>query len=467
MSTPAPARRAIPRPLLAPWAITAEGLELVIGVWSRGHLFADVVARARAQRGDAPMENGATYTVQDGVAVIPVCGPLFRHATLMTEVSGATSYEAVGRDLGEALADPDVRAVVLCIDSPGGVANGCGELAARIRAADAVKPVYAYAEGDCCSGAYWLASAAREIIAAPAAEVGCIGVRIGMIDDSGAQEKLGVREIEIISSQSPGKRGTPVDDEVTARVQRRADDLAEVFISDVARYRGVSTDKVLSDFGDPLGDVLIGRKAVAAGLADRLGSLDDLLLQLRAPAAQRTDMSTTPPTPPAATPPPTQDRYAGLHAQVAAMTGKTDPAEQQEALAGLQLRVTQAEAEAREAWIAVARARGVPPTAMLGWEHMPLASLKKAVGHAPVLQPHQPGEVPAGYTPAAGSSSAEPHGAQGGPVPVSALDAYLLQAGGVAPDKMADAKATGVKVATERMRAGQPDWLLQLGGGGR
>ena len=111
-----------------------------------------------------------------------------------------------------------------------------------------------------------------------------------LADQPHVAEQAGVRRVEIVSSQSPGKRGDPIDDDVLARLQVRVDDLAEIFLQDVARYRGVSADKVMQDFGQ--GDVLIGDKAVRAGMADRVGSLATVLsdLQLSAqPSAQ--DMS--------------------------------------------------------------------------------------------------------------------------------------------------------------------------------
>lgn len=269
-------------PLNQPWAISEDGLQLVLAVHSRGELFAERLARARADVADQgrDIDNGSAMIVLDGVAQIPIVGPLFRHASMLTDVSGATSYGDIAKDLRAAVEDPEVRAIILCIDSPGGEAAGCAELAERIRAASAKKPVTAYAEGACCSAAYWLACGAAELVAAPSAWLGSIGVRIAVVDDSQAQEKMGVRRVEIVSSQSPGKRGEPIDDDVLARLQARADELAEIFVSDVARFRGTSTAKVLEDFGQ--GDVLLGAKAVAAGMADRIGSLDALMAQLSA-----------------------------------------------------------------------------------------------------------------------------------------------------------------------------------------
>ena len=263
-------RKRAPVPALGPWAITQEGLELCLAVWSRGSLFAAALERARAEKGEGPYDNDQAPELERGICEIPIHGPLFKHADLMSDLSGATSYERIDRDLDAALVNPECRGILLCFDSPGGEVKGCGELAAKIRAADAQKPVYAYAEGQCCSAAYHLASATRRIYAAPTATLGSIGVLTVLRDDSAAQEKEGERRLQIVSSQSPGKRSEPVDEDVVARAQTRVDAMAEVFIADVARYRGVAKEKVLADYGQ--GDVFVGAYAVKAGLADELGT---------------------------------------------------------------------------------------------------------------------------------------------------------------------------------------------------
>lgn len=272
--------RRVPAPLQQPWAISEEGLRLVLAVWSRGELFPDVRERALQERDGEPLENAHQTTVRDGVAIIPVCGPLFRRASLFTEISAATDYGTIRKDLATALADPAAKAIILEIDSPGGEVNGCGELAQAIYAARGVKPIVAYVGGTGASAAYWIASAADKIVAAETAILGSIGVRTALVDDSKRDAMEGIREIELVSSQSPGKRDAPVDDEVVARAQAHIDELASVFIAAVARHRGVSTGVVQSRFGQ--GDVLIGQRAVEAGLADELGTFEQTLKQLAA-----------------------------------------------------------------------------------------------------------------------------------------------------------------------------------------
>lgn len=286
--------RPIPAPLNEPWAITREGLERVVDVYARARLGGEVfgsleTARAewearkdlRAEEPGDPIEGtGGTLRVINGVGVLGIRGTLFRHANLISDFSGGSTYDSLWRGLEAALNDASVGAILVRVDSPGGDVNGCGELAEALFRARERKPVLAYVEHLGASAAYWLASQCERIVAYETSLVGSIGVLTSVIDDSKAEETAGVREIEIVSSQSPGKRNKPVDDDVKARRQTIVDDLADKFVGAVARGRGVEAAKVLADFGQ--GDVLIAGKALAAGMIDELGDFNSTLAALAA-----------------------------------------------------------------------------------------------------------------------------------------------------------------------------------------
>lgn len=218
------------------------------------------------------MKNSHKVTVRGQVAVIPVTGPLFRYANLMTSICGATSYELLARDFNKAVEDPNITGIVLDIDSPGGEVNGCSELSDMIFEARGKKPIIAYASGACCSGAYWIASSCDKILATDTAILGSIGVvaTYGKEDDD--------KTIEIVSSQSPNKRPNISTDEGKAKIQTRIDDLASVFISKIARNKEISTEEVMNNFGG--GDVFVGKIAVRNGLADGLSSLEEVISSL-------------------------------------------------------------------------------------------------------------------------------------------------------------------------------------------
>lgn len=249
-----------------PWAMQQEALQTLLAVAAReGN--PEAVQVAAGQK----LAQTRQVSVRDGVALVPVLGPLFRRANLFTEISGATSVETLARDLNQAVGSSEVKAILLDVDSPGGQANGIGELAAIIQAAGKQKPVHCYIGGLGASAAYWLACAAQTISLAPTALVGSIGV-------IAAYRRRSEEQLTFVSSQSPRKDTDPETDEGRADIQSLLDELAGVFIADVARYRGVTESVVQNDFGR--GGVLVGKKAVAAGMADRVSSLEATLRRL-------------------------------------------------------------------------------------------------------------------------------------------------------------------------------------------
>lgn len=258
----------------AHWAIRQDALHQMMEIASRENVIPEALQAKLGQ----PANDDDSMTVRDGVATIAVSGPLFRYANIFTQISGATAYAMLATDLQQALDTPQVKSIILEIDSPGGEVNGAAELADMIYAARGQKPIVAYISGDGCSAAYWLASAADEIVIAQTAIVGCIGAVASLVDTTAADEMMGVRRIEIVSSQTPKKRPPVMSGEAQAQVQTLVDDLSQVFIEAVARNRGVGVDVVLSDFGE--GGVFVGEAAIAPGLADRLGSYESLHAEL-------------------------------------------------------------------------------------------------------------------------------------------------------------------------------------------
>ena len=272
-----------------PWLIQQESLETILAVADR---CGD--PEALQTRLGRPLDNARTVTMRDGVAVIPITGPIFRHANLFTEISGATSTGTLATDIQTALDNPYVRGIVLDINSPGGDATGINELANLIASARGHKRIVAYGGGTIASAAYWLASAASEIVVDDTALLGSIGVVMSYLDTSERDAKTGVRRVEIVSSQSPDKRLDANSDAGRSKVQSIVDALGEVFVSAVARNRNITAETVLADFGQ--GGVRVGADAVAHGMADRIGSLEAVIAELAGQASptskRKTAMST-------------------------------------------------------------------------------------------------------------------------------------------------------------------------------
>jgi ClpP class serine protease len=256
-----------------PWAIEPEWLSMVFAIANRENDPLEAVEKKLGRK----LENTRTVGMHDGVAVIPVSGPIFRHSDMLSAISGATNVATLARDLQTALEDPSVQAILFNFDSPGGEVNGIHEFAEQIAEAGRSKPVGAYVGGSAASAAYWLAVATGDITVDATARVGSIGVISGYPKPD---DKAGT--VEIVSSQSPRKRPDITTKEGRSVVQETVDAIADVFVADVARFRSVDPKVVEKDFGR--GGVLVGETAVRAGMAERVGSLESAMVALRAKA---------------------------------------------------------------------------------------------------------------------------------------------------------------------------------------
>ena len=171
-------------------------------------------------------------SVEDGIGVVSIEGPILRKPDLFARVFfGANSSEEIGAALREAATRPDIKAVFLDIDSPGGTVAGTPELAEAVTTLDAKKPVYAFSSGLMCSAAYWVASQARAIYATPSAQVGSIGVVQAVIDNSAALDKAGVK-VEVFSVgkyKAMGAPGTPLTDDQRELISSNLAEIAGEF----------------------------------------------------------------------------------------------------------------------------------------------------------------------------------------------------------------------------------------------
>jgi hypothetical protein len=165
------------------------------------------------------------------------------------------------------------------MDTPGGEVQGVDAVYERVAALAQRKRVTAENHGLLASAGYWIASAANEIVAmSPTVETGSIGVVILGYDTSDIEKRIGFKRVKIISRNAPNKAPELASEEGRAVLQEKADAIERVFISRVAQGRGVSEEKVTSDFGR--GDVLIAcdpdknkPDAMRVGLVDRVISM--------------------------------------------------------------------------------------------------------------------------------------------------------------------------------------------------
>lgn len=159
--------------------------------------------------------------------------------------------------------------------------TGASELSDLLFEARGQKPIKAFVEGLAQSGAYWLASAADEIVTVDTGLLGSIGVITSILDFRKMDERLGIKEHGFVSTQSPNKWPDPATKPGATQILAILDDLASVFVAKVARHRGLSPDEVIRRFGG--GVSMVGQAAVAAGLADRVGTLRSVVASLKPP----------------------------------------------------------------------------------------------------------------------------------------------------------------------------------------
>jgi signal peptide peptidase SppA len=212
------------------------------------------------------------------VAVIPIHGTLVRRTSGLEAVSGLASYTSIAAQLDAALASPEVAAILLDVDSPGGESGGVFDLADRIRAGVQVKPVWAVANDMAFSAAYALVSAASRVFVARTGGVGSIGVIAMHIDQSVKDAKDGVRYTAVFAGERKNDLNPhePISDEAHAVLKAEVDRVYDLFVETVARHRGLDADAVRATEAG----LFFGPDAVGAGLADAVGGFDDALSQL-------------------------------------------------------------------------------------------------------------------------------------------------------------------------------------------
>ncbi|MEY5061189.1 MAG: hypothetical protein RIS45_1110 [Planctomycetota bacterium] len=223
-----------------------------------------------------------------GVIVVDIHGPLEHH-----EHPCFASFENVTRIVCAVLDRSDVQAVVMRLDSPGGVANGMSQASQAIRShADrAGKPLYVYVDEQACSAAYGIACAADEIWGPPTAEVGSVGVILPVCDVTAANEAAGVR-VDLITTgarKGDGDPNKPLTDDVRAALQTRVDAIGEDFFALVSARRGMSVDEVR---GLEAG-VFVGSAAVDAGLMDGVATFAEFLAIVKASVTERPEGAAT------------------------------------------------------------------------------------------------------------------------------------------------------------------------------
>lgn len=218
--------------------------------------------------------------VSGSVAVLPLYGVVEQRLSGLGFLFGGVSTEQVGQALDALMAAKDVSAIVLDWDSPGGTISGVQELSDKIFNARGTKPIISVVDSMMASAAYWIGSAADQIAMTPGGDTGSVGVYSMHVDYSQALEAEGIKVTFIKAGKykAEGNPYEPLSQETTDYVQQGVDEAYTAFVKAVARNRGVTASKVRADYGE--GRVLGADAALAAGMVDRVATLEEVLGRL-------------------------------------------------------------------------------------------------------------------------------------------------------------------------------------------
>ncbi len=222
-----------------------------------------IVADAATKSGGRPTSNKKTGVV----ALIPIKG-------LLMKDDGLCSYgmATLGKWVMAADEDPEVDAVVLVTDTPGGTVAGTENFARII--ANANKPIVSFVEDQSGSAGVWLNSQSDHImLSGQTTQVGSIGVMISYLDMSRALKEKGYERRLLRSSLSPDKNkynlDQPTEDDLALIQTEMLDPIAKHFQETVKAGRHDVSEDALT------GNMYFAQEAIALGLADSVGSLED------------------------------------------------------------------------------------------------------------------------------------------------------------------------------------------------
>lgn len=215
-----------------------------------------------------------TESPLDNIAVIPIHGVISTQSSgSLFERSGLSSTEIIDL-LDRAEKSPNIKAVILEINSPGGSGVASWEIALKLRQMNKTKVAVIRESG--ASGAYWIASAADKIYVSPFSLVGSIGVQASYLEFAGLMEKYGVKYRQLTGGQykdigSPFRELTPDEESI---LKKEIQQLHDMFIKEVAQNRKLD-EAYVRKVAD--GRFFTGTEAITLKLADEAGTKDDAI----------------------------------------------------------------------------------------------------------------------------------------------------------------------------------------------
>lgn len=214
------------------------------------------------------------------VAVVELSDAVTKH-----DYCGIAGTKTLGNLIAQANASPNIDAIVLVMDTPGGSVDGTEVFSNVIKSS--AKPVVVYVDGMMCSAGMWIGSAAKHIMASSQTDVvGSIGVMCSFADYSEYYKKAGIKVHTVYADQSKHKNHEYIEalkENYKPMKQDSLNVLADMFIATVKENRGnkITSDEVFT------GHTYFTSDAIKLGLVDSVGSLSNAI-QLAADLAKTT-----------------------------------------------------------------------------------------------------------------------------------------------------------------------------------
>lgn len=229
------------------------------------------------------------FKVINQTAIIDIIGVISKRLSFFQELFGGVSTQILQEDIDSALKDSSIKNIILNIDSPGGSSDGIFEFTDFILKAKKEKNIIAFTDGQIASAALLLASACDKIIVSGdennnpivTTEVGSLGVRMALIDESKKNEKEGIKIVHIYAGKykTLGSNDKPLEDEEKEILQNRVNEIFVKFVDIVAKNRNLDVNFVKENIANGL--MFSGEKAIELGLADSALSFNNLINSLK------------------------------------------------------------------------------------------------------------------------------------------------------------------------------------------
>ncbi|RTL03744.1 S49 family peptidase [Candidatus Dependentiae bacterium] len=254
------------------------------------------LADLKADSGDDYLPTIDELIVADGIALIPIHGVMVKRSQIWH--GWFSSRVIVGSDhwstiIGDLINRTDIETLVFDFDTGGGQVAGTERLGDAIwKARQSGKRTIAVCNEFCASAGLWAAAQCEHVVIPATGSMGSLGVYTVHMDNTKAWQEYGFEKTVIHRGKYKGIDERPLDADSKADLQRFIDGKYSLFVDAVARGRGLNADEVTKRWGES--QLFTGSEAVSTGLADEIGTLQDVLESLRAGRGGRVSLDAIP-----------------------------------------------------------------------------------------------------------------------------------------------------------------------------